>query len=86
NVAAGCDVCALLRTKAKVRAPGPLKSDGFQLTVLGDYGAHYRIDGSSDFSTWTPLGTVTNVFGAAVFSDPAAPSIAYRFYRAVQVP
>jgi hypothetical protein len=29
---------------------------------------------------------VTNVFGAAVFSDPAAPSIAYRFYRAVQVP
>ncbi|HEV2210481.1 MAG TPA: LamG-like jellyroll fold domain-containing protein [Verrucomicrobiae bacterium] len=63
-----------------------LKSDGFQLTVLGDYGAHYRIDGSSDFSTWTPLGTVTNVFGAAVFSDPAAPSIAYRFYRAVQVP
>ncbi|MHC1766737.1 MAG: FG-GAP-like repeat-containing protein [Verrucomicrobiia bacterium] len=42
-----------------------------------------RVDVSLDLTNWTPLTTVTNLTGQLQWQDPAAPSTATRFYRAV---
>jgi hypothetical protein len=43
--------------------PELLSQEGFRLTLTGEFGAVYQIDGSTDLSGWTPLGTVTNDWG-----------------------
>jgi uncharacterized repeat protein (TIGR03803 family) len=60
-----------------------MSEEGFRFSVLGELGAAYRIDGSSDLSTWVLLGWVTNDLGTAQFLDPAALTNAFQFYRAV---
>jgi uncharacterized repeat protein (TIGR03803 family) len=60
-----------------------LSEEGFRFSVLGELGTAYRIDGSSDLSTWVPLGWVTNDLGTAQFLDPTALTNAFQFYRAV---
>lgn len=40
--------------------PDLLSQDGFRLTLTGEFGAAREILGSTDWSGWTPLGTVTN--------------------------
>ncbi|MCX6924101.1 MAG: hypothetical protein NT154_12960, partial [Verrucomicrobia bacterium] len=62
--------------------PDLLAQDGFRLTLTGEFGTAYDIFGSADWSAWTPLGTVTNDWGTAQFTDPAAATNACRFYRA----
>jgi hypothetical protein len=63
-----------------------LKPSGFQFAISGVYGAHYRVDGSTDLAQWAALGVVTNVFGTVEFNDTGALGAPYRFYRAVVVP
>jgi hypothetical protein len=42
----------------------------------------YDVQTTSDFATWTSLGTVTaDAGGNFGFSDPGAPSVSIRFYR-----
>jgi len=48
---------------------GGLSEDGFQLTLTGEYGASYEIDGSTTLIGWTAVATVTNLFGTVQFRD-----------------
>ncbi|MEN9573243.1 MAG: hypothetical protein RL514_1098 [Verrucomicrobiota bacterium] len=46
----------------------------------------YRIDYTTDFRTWTELGTVTSGQGLIAFIDPASVNSPGRYYRVVQLP
>jgi hypothetical protein len=63
-----------------------LKPEGFVLTVNGDFGARYALDGSSNLTAWTNLGSVTNSWGTIQFLDSSAGAFKMRFYRARLLP
>jgi formylglycine-generating enzyme required for sulfatase activity len=54
----------------------------FQFAITGPPG-NYTILGSSDLSTWTPMGNVSNPLGAIVFTDTTAHALPHKFYRAI---
>lgn len=60
--------------------------DGFQLTLTGELGGHYRIEGSTNARDWTPLTTLTNSFGTLQFTDVLATNRSQQFYRAILEP
>jgi hypothetical protein len=60
-----------------------LVEQGFRFSLIGQLGASFQIDGSSDLVNWTPLGWITNNFGTSQFLDTAAVTNASYFYRAV---
>jgi hypothetical protein len=60
-----------------------LAEQGFRFSLIGELGIACRIDGSSNLSSWVPLGWLTNDFGISQFLDPAALTNAAQFYRAV---
>lgn len=43
----------------------------------------YLIEVTSDFSTWSAIGSAINETGSVVVTDPSAPAHAHGFYRAV---
>jgi len=63
-----------------------LNEQGFRLTLTGEFGGHYRIDGSTNLLDWTQLATLTNTFGIAQFTDVSATNMPLRYYEAVEVP
>ena len=63
-----------------------LNDQGFRLTLTGEFGALYRIDGSTNLLDWTEVLTVTNVFGTEQIIDGPATNLPARAYKAVQVP
>jgi hypothetical protein len=63
-----------------------LNSEGFELLILGDYGASYEIDETSNFLTWSTLGTVTNLYGTSEFLDRSATNRSRGSYRAMELP
>jgi hypothetical protein len=65
---------------------GGLYEDGFQLTLTGEFGARYGVDAAAVLPNWSPVATVTNVWGTVQFSDPAGTNLAQRFYRVWQEP
>ena len=64
----------------------PSLEDGFQFLLTGGFGACYQVEKNDDWQGWSPLGTLTNVFGTAQFNDATATNQARRAYRAVVVP
>ena len=64
--------------------PDLLSQDGFRLTLTGEFGVAYQILASTDWSGWTPLGTVTNDWGTVQFTDGAGTNLPQRLYRAVE--
>jgi hypothetical protein len=64
----------------------PLASEGFRLTLTGDYPASYRLDSSSDVAAWTLLTTLTNKSGTAQFVDSTVTNVPHQFYRALKLP
>jgi hypothetical protein len=64
--------------------PDLLRQDGFRLTLTGEFGVAYQIIGSTDWSGWTLLGTVTNDWGTVQFTDGAGTNLPQRLYRAMQ--
>jgi len=54
---------------------------GFRLTLTGDPGTVSQIFVSSNLTTWTSLGYVTNSTGQMQFTDPAATNGASRYYK-----
>ena len=62
-----------------------LNHDGFRLALTGELGEAYQVFGSTDWSAWMPLGTVTNDWGTMRFVDGTGTNLPQRFYRAVQV-
>jgi hypothetical protein len=69
---------------------GRFAADGLKVLLTGEFGAGYVIEATTNLAAgatvWTPVATVTNVFGAAQVNDPFAPGRARRFYRAVLAP
>ncbi len=63
-----------------------LVEDGFRLTLNGEFGAKYSIEASSNLLDWVSVGTVTNTYGTAQFTDGAATNLWQRFYRASEGP
>jgi hypothetical protein len=61
-----------------------IRPEGFVLTVVGDMGARYQVERSSNLGSWAALGTVTNWYGTNQFRDPTISSP--RFYRALLLP
>ena len=51
----------------------------------GTVGPSYRLQASTDLTTWTSLETNAAPAGAWEFSDPDAPSFGQRFYQGVEV-
>ena len=60
-----------------------MAEQGFRFSLIGELGIACRMDGSSNLSSWVPLGWLTNDFGTSQFLDPAALTNAAQFYRAV---
>jgi|ERR1051325_8644196 hypothetical protein len=68
----------------------PVRTNGqFKFTLHGEPGLRFEILAATNLAlppaSWTSLGTLTNLTGAATFSDVAA-NFNGRFYRARQVP
>jgi hypothetical protein len=74
---------AFLSTGGTNRGPS---AEGFLVTLMGDLGGHYEMDGSSNLLDWAPLTNLTNAAGTVQFLDSAATNLKRRFYRAVQLP
>ena len=55
-----------------------------QIGVVGQIGATYRIDVSTDLSIWIPLATNLNASGIIQITDPS--NLPQRFYHAVRLP
>ena len=64
----------------------PSLEDGFQFLLTGGFGARYQVEKNDDWQGWSPLATVTNVFGTMQFIDVTATNRARRVYRAVVAP
>lgn len=59
----------------------------FQLTLTGQPGLSYRVDVSTNLTSWTPVSTNTAApNGTFKYTDTAARNFNTRFYRAVQLP
>ena len=56
---------------------------GFRFSLIGELGASFRIDGSTNLLNWTSLGWITNDAGTSQFLDTTAVTNASQFYRAV---
>ncbi len=65
---------------------GGMREDGFQMTLAGELGARYELDGSVDLVHWTPINSLTNAFGLAQFLDAGTTNQPFRFYRALPAP
>jgi hypothetical protein len=58
----------------------PTVTDKFTFTFAGPPGS-YRVQATSDFSTWTDLDEVPNVVGSGVFTDASVAPRQHCFYR-----
>ena len=63
-----------------------LNDQGFRLTLTGEFGAHYRVDGSTNLRDWAEVLTLTNLFGAEQVLDASATDKPFKFYKAMLVP
>jgi hypothetical protein len=57
---------------------------GFAVDLQAFVPGVYRVEASSDFSSWTPVGTVTNAAGVFRVTDGDAQTYPHRFYRGVE--
>jgi len=70
-----------------IQARGALQAGAFQIGafkmgITGKAGQRYAVQGTSDFSTWTTLATLTNTTGTVEFVDDTNAGVSHRFYRA----
>jgi hypothetical protein len=71
---------AILTVASGTLSISPTGSD-VQLNVIGESGASYTIEESSDLIDWSPLVTASNVPSAWQFVDTTTSGIQQRFYR-----
>ena len=65
---------------------GFLADRSFSMNLTGPDGAWFRIDGSTNLTTWTPICTNQVVNGMIEFIDPNATNFNSQMYRAVPLP
>ncbi len=61
-------------------------TNGVGLQFSGEIGRVYELYGSTNLTDWVLLGTLTNLSGQLLYTDPTATNHPSRFYRAVQLP
>jgi subtilase family serine protease len=67
-------------------AAGTSNSAAFALTLSGDAGFNYAIEGSTNLSNWSVLATLTNAAGQIHFVDTNSLNLPFRAFRAQLVP
>ena len=63
---------------------GFLTNRQLQLGFVGVTGSNYVLQATTNFSTWTPIGTNTAGTNLFNFFDPKATNFPYRYYRVLQ--
>ncbi len=67
--------------------PGRVSETEFQLGLQGPPDACYRIEASTDLVHWTPaVSGAADASGRFTFTDPRAPSVIAKYYRAIEIP
>ncbi|MCX6925477.1 MAG: hypothetical protein NT154_20055, partial [Verrucomicrobia bacterium] len=61
---------------------GSVSNGLFNLTVVGQPGFEYIVQGSTDLTSWVPLSTNANTTGSFIYSETN--SLPFRFYRALR--
>jgi hypothetical protein len=65
----------------------PVANSQFQITVTGDAGQVYQVQGATNFVSWVPVFTGTAAAnGTLKYNTTNAQSFNYRFYRSVRLP
>ena len=59
----------------------PTPNGAVKLSISGDPGRLYLIEGSTDLAAWAKRGVRTNVTGTVTFLDSNATNFNRRFYR-----
>ncbi len=60
----------------------PALEDGFQFLLTGEFGGRYQVEKNDAWQGWSPLATVTNIYGTLQFNDAGATNQGFRAYRA----
>lgn len=63
-----------------ISSAGTGETRGFRFIAQGDPGARYRIEATTNFEQWTPVGTFQNATGTYPFEEPIGDG-SFRFYR-----
>jgi hypothetical protein len=61
-----------------------LTNQQLQLGFVGVTGSNYVLQATTNFSTWTPISTNSDVTNPFNFFDPKATNYPYRYYRVLQ--
>jgi uncharacterized repeat protein (TIGR01451 family) len=75
---------------ASISSPIPATLSGvitggqFHLTVHAQAGLNYQVQATSNFTSWTSLGTYTAVGGVFTVTDTNSPAFSTRYYRTVR--
>jgi hypothetical protein len=65
----------------KLNAPQMISGGGIRLTLEGELGRNYTLQSTSDFKTWSNVGSVAGEAGEVELSDSPPSSFGQRFYR-----
>jgi len=58
----------------------------FNFILSGNAGFNYSIEATTNFGSWTPIGTLTNASGLVPFTETNTPGYRFRAYRAKLLP
>ena len=61
-------------------------NSSFSFSLGGDSGQYYRLEFSTNLTTWLPLATNLAIAGEAAFSDTSISNQPGRFYRVILLP
>ena len=90
-----CALVAVISPARGIKAQGPFQFGGVQpltnremaMTLTAPTGSNYRIEASTNLSLWNALSTLpAGATTSLQFTDSAAPFLAARAYRALQLP
>lgn len=73
-------------TPFSLAAPRFTNNSTFSFSLGGDSGQYYRLEFSTNLTTWTALATNLAIGGAAAFSDNSISNQPGRFYRVTLLP
>lgn len=62
-----------------------LVGGGFRFSLIGEFNRVYQVETSTNCVNWSPLATITNLYGKAQYFDAPASAQA-RFYRVLPLP
>ncbi len=73
-------------TPFTLASPRFTNQQSFSFSFAGDNGQYYRLEASTDLTTWLPVATNLAIRGVADFSDTSISNLPGRFYRVTLLP